>query len=406
MEILRELTKMSRAQKLVLPQDLETLRKRAERAIAPIKPSSSNLAEGLDYWLAARRTDAGDRLPPHYLVYFLLVELLGFRNLGRGEKVAWVIPIGFESHVFTIEYRKMGIGVFTIDAGNKEQEAERIVSLIKRGVSVSEPYFEWLALEAINKSELNVTNAAASLFARYEYLKGRYEAAEKETSERKDERRVRVEPISGHHVTTTEFPWYELKQSARWLALSTIDAFFSWTEHVFVHLAILLGRATTGQRVTDLADANWHTKFKSVLDISVPETKRHFDKLSAIRRQHRNFMTHGAFGKQGEAFKFHSKAGAVPVLTTHRPNKGQFSLSGEPVVDEGSAIKFIEAFIGYLWSGRCAPARIYLQESGLPTILTMSSDGTYADAMQSEESMQDFVEGLTRQFDNAANMDW
>jgi len=397
---------MSRAQKLVLPQDLDTLRKRAERAIAPIKPSSSKLAEGMDYWIAAERTDVGRDLPPYYLVYFLLVELLRFRNLGRDEKVAWVVPIEFNSHVFTVEHRKMGVGVFTTDASTKEQEAERIVSLIKRGVSVSESFFEWLALEAIRNSKLNVTNTAASLFARYEYLKARYEAAEKEASERKDERRVRVEQKSDHTVTTSESPWYELKQGARWLALATIDAFFSWTEHIFVHLAILLGHATTGQQVSDLAEANWHTKFKTVLDISDLETKKHFDKLAAIRRQHRNFMTHGAFGKQGEAFSFHSKAGAVPVLSTHRPNKGQFSLSGERVVDEESAIKVIEEFIIHLWSGPRAPARIFLQESGLPTILTMSRDGTYADAMQSEESMQDFVEGLTRQFDNAANMDW
>jgi hypothetical protein len=35
-----------------------------------------------------------------------------------------------------------------------------------------------------------------------------------------------------------------------------------------------------------------------------------------------------------------------------------------------------------------------------------ASDGTYEDAMQSDEDMERFVDGLTRRMDDAANMDW
>jgi hypothetical protein len=51
--------------------------------------------------------------------------------------------------------------------------------------------------------------------------------------------------------------------------------------------------------VAELAESDWATKFKKALDIREPSTKIIFDKLVNIRRQIRNFVAHGSFGKQG-----------------------------------------------------------------------------------------------------------
>ncbi len=39
-------------------------------------------------------------------------------------------------------------------------------------------------------------------------------------------------------------------------------------------------------------------------------------------------------------------------------------------------------------------------------LISFSADGTYASAMGSEESMQQFIEEVSIAFDNAANMEW
>jgi hypothetical protein len=52
------------------------------------------------------------------------------------------------------------------------------------------------------------------------------------------------------------------------------------------------------------------------------------------------------------------------------------------------------------------PAKIYIQESGLPTILPLALDGTYARVMSSVQEMKYFVNDMTRSFDRAADMDW
>ena len=78
------------------------------------------------------------------------------------------------------------------------------------------------------------------------------------------------------------------------------------------------------------------------LDEISKETKYFYDHLCELRRQVRNYMAHGAFGKKGEAFDFHSGAGAVPVLLDSRPELGRFSLTGDPEFDEEAAIATIE----------------------------------------------------------------
>jgi hypothetical protein len=89
-----------------LPKELEAVRAAASRAINPIKPADATTQAPDDNFLFdAKRSDAGRNLPPYYLVYFLLVDLLGFKNLGRFEKLAWSIPIDLDGVAYLIEHR-------------------------------------------------------------------------------------------------------------------------------------------------------------------------------------------------------------------------------------------------------------------------------------------------------------
>jgi hypothetical protein len=65
-----------------------------------------------------------------------------------------------------------------------------------------------------------------------------------------------------------------------------------------------------------------------------------------------------------------------------------------------------ESFVATLWAGHRAPAKLYLDDPDLPVILTYAVDGTYAAAMASEVDMKNFIEALSREINNAANMDW
>jgi len=376
-------------------------------AIAPISPANEHTKAPKEFLFMANRSKAGDSLPEYYLVYFLLVELLAFRNLGKWEKLDWSVPIDFKGKAFLVEHRKFGVGVFVQDPDLDEPAARDIVTLIRKGVDIAQPFFVWMADKAVNESKVNVTNESIPLFQRYNYFVQKYRELQEEINNRADERIVEEGTSEdGTKWSTVSIPAFALRRESQWVAQAAIDAFFSWTEHVLIHLAIIFGRLTTGRQVAKLAVANWHEKFALTLDLADAETKQFYDKLSAIRTQLRNFMAHGAFGKRGEAFHFHSGAGAVPVLLSETRGKYALSLTGQLAFEEHIALDTIQQFIEFLWSGVRAPARVYIQESSLPLLLTMASDGTYAKAMTSPEEMADFVYEMSCRFDNAANMDW
>ena len=62
--------------KTSLPPELDPVRDAARRALEPITPATKQTRADKNFLFDAKRTEAGRNLPPYYLVYFLLVELL------------------------------------------------------------------------------------------------------------------------------------------------------------------------------------------------------------------------------------------------------------------------------------------------------------------------------------------
>ena len=310
----------------------------------------------------------------------------------------------------------MGLGIFApnLEPGARssgtpndqaEHEASAIANQIRDAIFAAEPYFQWRAEQAVSTSELNVANKSEVLFDRYIYFRESFQRLTEEANRRQDERVVEESsPSTDVKFTSVFFPSQALRREANWNAQAAIEAFFSWTEHAFIHLAILQGRLKTGSDVVQLAEADWKTKFKAALDVAETQTKEHYDTLLDLRAQVRNFVAHGAFGKRGEAFSFHTGAGAVPVLLTSE-QRHKFRLSSRPPFEERTAIDQLELFMQFLWSGPTAPAQRYLS-SGLPSVLTYAVDGTYTSAMRSVADMESFIHGFIRQVDRASNMEW
>jgi len=386
-----------------LPKELEPIRNAARQALGRLKPADDATADPQGFLFSAKRSEAGRQLPPYYLVYFLLVDLLTFKNIGKFEKIAWSVPIDLDGRAFLIEHRKFGLGIFAQKLPDDELPAAEIAQLITKAAKQATPYFEWRAREAAAASALNVHNLSAELHARFQYFVDAAAAKDKEAEARKDES---IKTPLGPNSYSLRFPALALSRESRWLRLSAVEHFYSWTEHVFIHIAILMGKVTTGNAVAKLANANWGDKYKTAFDIAEPTSKRLLDELLILRRQVRNFVAHGSFGKDGEAFSFHSGAGAVPMRFSEDRTKSQLIFGTGLDFNGEAALELIDRFIQHLWSGPRAPARIYIQDSALPLILSYASNGIYRAAMQSENDMAEFTDGLAEEFDRSANMDF
>ncbi len=216
---------------------------------------------------SAKPTDARRNLPPPYLVYFLLHDLLGFRDLGQFEKLAYSLPVDLNGTAYLIEHRKFGLGVFAADPETQGADAAEIVRLVSKGVKAAQPYFDHLAQTAGDGSKLNVHNHSRELYKRFEYLRHLHQEKADEAERRKDEHHVTEHPSEDGEVRswTHTSPAFELLREAQWLGISAVEAFFAWTEHVFIHIAILRGKCQTGQDVSQLAASEWAKKFKAWL---------------------------------------------------------------------------------------------------------------------------------------------
>ena len=307
-------------------KNLSLIKKRALNALGAVKPANEKTQAPKGFLFEAKRTSAGRDLPPYYSVYFLLHDLLDFKDLGQFEKVSWSIPIDFKGRAFLIEHRKLGLGLFAQDLEQDEEDAKEIVKLITSAVKEAQPYFTWIAKQAVQESKININNNCLKLFGRYKYLMSLHEKEKKEAIDRNDEVHKRVEKTQHGTITSYNWPSRQLHQNANWLAISTIEAFFSWTEHLFVLIAIIKGEVSDGSSILDLANSNWHTKFSCALDTKKPAAKKYHDELTIVRRQIRNFVAHGAIGKDCQTFEFHSSVGAVPVSVFYQDNKPKESV--------------------------------------------------------------------------------
>lgn len=394
--------------------EFEELRDKVIHALSDITPAGTPRSGHEPKALMLSSTARGSKsLPPYYLVYFLFVDFLKFPRIGAWEKSDWTVPIRYEDRLYAIEHQKMGLRVSapnenpnaltsSLPSEQQEEDSDQIARKIRSAVKVAQSYFEWVANEAAKRSDLNVLNHSLRLHERYLFLVRAYKEKVEDANARKDER------IWSEYSSLswgTEIPYYRLKNEAEWLALSAIDAFYSFTEHAFIHAAILKGLLATGEDVANLADSDWGTKFKACLDVKDKDVKIHYDRLVSIKRQIRNYMAHGAFGKNGEAFQFHSGAGAVPLLMPHQKGNSRFSMKFGTAFNDEEAIQAVGEFMDFYWESETFPEVIYIK-SKLPSILPFVSDSTYAKAMASVEDMERFVEYLAEVHDRAANMDW
>jgi len=379
---------------------------KASKILQPVKPADWETKAKKDFLFTAHRSSSSWDLPSYFLIYFLFNDLLWFKNLGSSEKIAWSFPIDYKWKAFLIEHRKFGVGVFIQDLEKDEEYAEEIVKKIKSAVKSIRPFYDYLAEQSVKDSKINVVNNNGQLFNRFNYLLTLYKDQHKKYLKNKDNIKTKEQKTKYGKMTSYENIGYEYYQNANWLAISVIEAFFSWSEHLFIHLAILKWWIWDGKKVADLIASEWKKKYKAAINEETKESNKFYNELLIIRQQLRNFVAHWAFWKSGNAFKFHSGTWTVPVLMDHNKQKNRFSLQWTLTFKEDEVIKLIEDFIKFLWKGDTKTAMYYTQECTLPTILTLVSDGIYEKALKSMEDMKLFSEYLMMEIDNAANMDW
>jgi hypothetical protein len=106
---------------------------------------------------------------------------------------------------------------------------------INSAVRAVRRYFDWLACNAVEGTSLNVVNKSYSHFSHYEFFRDSYHEKLKEAELCNG---VMVDVDSSAllmaAVLPTAFLGLQRNSEAQALAMAAIEAFFSWSEHVFI----------------------------------------------------------------------------------------------------------------------------------------------------------------------------
>ena len=388
--------------------DFDAIKARANDAIWPLKqPSDLSSA----YWISCSvRTRAGDSLSESYYAFPLLVDLLGFRSVGRSEKCLWSIPVELNKTIVFIEDRKFGLGIFAPNVPHIEELAGEIVRLIDRGVRVAREYgyFENWVRERSKGENVMLVNDGIYLHDRYLFFLRLFQRLwdKIEQADHQNDSGDSADPI---RLIKQYFSRANLREKAAWAGQSAIDCFFSWTEHIFVHLAVLLGKAEANSVAKCnklIRSRSWSDKYESVFDIERDDESREYLKALKEIRELRNFASHGHFGRHSETLWVPTRIGCVPFNVQPGKSKNPWRQNPDIGLTEHKSIETIEKFIDFLWSGARQPARILLQETSFPTYLKFIHSGDYSAAMESEVEMKRLVEVLGEKFDIDENMDF
>ena len=386
--------------------DHKAIRAIASEAICPLRPASGWSSA---YWASCTRTEAGGGLPTAeaHFVFALLVDLLGFENSGPREKILWSIPVEFDATVFFIEHRKSGLGVFAPKISMAEESTSRVVQLINGGIrSVRESgYFEEWVRKRSKDENVILINDGIMLYDRHLFMLKLFKCKWSEFEQEYIQKRS--ESLEG--IVKSYFSCANLREEAAWLGQAAIDCFFSWTEHIFIHLAILLGnpKVNTVEKCNRLIKSpEWGKKYKAVFDVdNDKKSEIYLSSLTKIRES-RNFASHGYFGKHREALWVSTRIGFVPYNVEPGRSKNPWRHNENVGLPEHESLCTIEEFVKYLWSGARQPAYVLLQGTSYPTIFQFMLSGKYGEAMKSEEGMSNLVEGLGKKFDRDENMDF
>lgn len=350
--------------------DLDAIKARAGEAVRPLKQPSD--WSNLDRTSCTVCIGAVHGLGEAHFVLALLVDLLGYEYSGRGEKRLWSIPVELNDTNLFIEDGKFGMEILAPNIPFVEDVAREVVNCIDRGIqSVRESvYFEEWIRECAGDDNAILASDSILLHDKFLFFREEFQRHWVEFEQCKSQNCI-ADPANIVGRIEQHSKCAGIREKAAWIGQSAIDCFFFWTEHIFMHLAVLLEREEVNSigKCNKLIKNDWKSKYKSVFDTEADEEASLFLHTLTEIRESRNFTTHGRFGQRGERLWVPTRRGCFPYnVKSSRSRDPWCRLNDEMGFTERESLQAIERFIEYLWSGARQPARMLLQETPLPLI--------------------------------------
>ncbi len=324
--------------------------------------------------------------------------LLGSRNLGRGEKLAWEFTFSVDGISCSIASQKSGLRLY-IDrtAFGTEEEAEqfsrRIIGSVIAGQKVAERDVLRPLGEAQNRAgNVTIRNQYGQLRRAYKYFREGVEIAYAGEG-----RLAKTRP--------SEHGWWLApeRHEAWWNTFAMVVAYFSLLEHILVGCLPFSRFDPDADNAVAFISLKWNEKYKRIFGSSDAQATRFLTKLRAISEAYRNTYGHGGFDKFGATVAFHVPGvGAVPAVLSDIRTSPHFDFVPTAEADFADICSTFDEFETWLGRGQLKNAWAWITAG-----LDYRFDEQFRQVVEDDTADFDsFLEYSDYLADQAANMDW
>lgn len=387
----------------MLGSNTSKLATKLQRVLVGLQPCDQGLAEAQ----ATARLRMGDEFPVPDLVYFALVVVLGYPHAGVGEKVRWSIYASFLGEPVILELRKFGFAISVVE--HSSIDLRRLTNQLGLAVRRIECYLEPYAKAQIELGAVTIGNHFSEFDTRYRYFRKNADASFAKARRKPRPKKATdtgTVPRAVALLTSTFSHKMRNDRDGFFNSAAMVDAYFSLLEHRLILLRAFVGQPLKNGVLLAFITSRWDAKF---VDIVTPTDRRVELALGRMRRlkdKVRNPFSHGGVENDGGSLHFHLPGvGAIPANFTRVRDSVRFSflpLSGE---DHASILKLFDEIDEILSSGSLALPH-QLVGGGVDPQFDPASLKRYAEAVQSPEATENFLECWSHDWERHTNMDY
>jgi hypothetical protein len=347
-----------------------------------------------------------------YIIFIIFVHLKNFKYFGREEKVAWTIPVKFKGHPFILTHRKFGFNIISNEDGEEITKiAHDAISCIKKATPYAETLIESVIVQLVKKGNVTLENECRTIQSRYIFFRKKAEKEFKQAIKNKDKFKKTERKGKGMIASVTYFEDLSVKYrlAGNNYATAMLDSYFSLLEHVLVLLLpFVLHIKFEEIDLNNFISLNWREKLKITIELEKDANALIlYERLSAIKEDLRNPLTHGYFLKDGNSLYVHMpQVGTIPMNLTKTENHLNYAFFAVHEANFDEIIKTFDEFYDYLKTNPSTMFGMKYIETGLPIAFDLSSRQGYKYSMTDIHHFDAFIRQQGMDYTNAMNMDW
>lgn len=325
------------------------------------------------------------KFPDEHLMIFSLCNLLEYEGAFKEEeKVFCEIPFKYKGVEFCYSIRKFGEVLYS-DSDDKVFIKEVMLKLWNAG-KIADKLLRNPIIESISKGEVLIKNQFTNLYAKYLFFQNQAKQFFDKPVEQN---------IFKRNSSNTRKGFYYLT--------AMLDSYFSFQEHMIVLIFAFREEFSSDKNLYDVIEMTWQDKFKTIFNIKDKELKKHYDRLTLIKNNYRNTISHGGFDKEQTYMfvKIHD-LGYIPTNV----EKGNIFTQMHRVETFEEIINIIEGFHSFLNENPKYKRILKILDSGIEIGYTKEDNITLKSAIQTDEMVESFIEYKLEYIDREMNMDW